>query len=305
MSEKRNRDKKQTAEAEAPPMAGNIPVYCKGCVLVPTEELKPRPDNPNTHSKKQLGLIELIINRNGWRAPIVVSNLSGFIVKGHGRWMAARKAKWTHVPVEYQDYANDRAEMEDVIADNQLGELSTFDAITLGRMVDSMKEDGDFTASMIGFDSRELDKLINGALGTDGGGRGDRTDDQLDEEFGATRTRMINALMHPSNNKVSNGDWWGLGSNFLHVGSLQENWRKVFAMAEQLEKKLKRNCQVVLNPSPYFLVEVETAIANRHQPEVFKPTIAVMTEVGMAGLALDLFIAGFGMGKIRKEKEVA
>ena len=82
----------------------NIPVYCRYDELTPPQDLKPNPQNPNTHTEKQLGLLGKIIQEQGWRSPITVSKRSGYIVKGHGRLEAAFLINSEMVPVEYQDY---------------------------------------------------------------------------------------------------------------------------------------------------------------------------------------------------------
>ena len=63
--------------------AGEVPVYCAHDKLVDVTTLVPNPKNPNTHPDNQIQLLGRIIRQQGWRAPITVSNRSGFIVKGH------------------------------------------------------------------------------------------------------------------------------------------------------------------------------------------------------------------------------
>lgn len=52
----------------------------------------PNPDNPNDHSDEQLAQFAKILIYQGQRKPIIISNQSGFIVTGHGTWMAAKLA---------------------------------------------------------------------------------------------------------------------------------------------------------------------------------------------------------------------
>lgn len=104
-----------------------IPVYCSFDKEVPIRELKPNPQNPNKHPQEQIELLGEIIKKNGWRAPITVSTLSGFIVKGHGRLMAAELLGCETVPVDFQDYENESLELADLMADNRIAELSYTD----------------------------------------------------------------------------------------------------------------------------------------------------------------------------------
>lgn len=107
--------------------AGGIPVHCAHDKLVKTKDLKPNPDNPNQHPDNQIDILEKLIREHGWRNPVTVSKRSGFIVRGHGRYMAARTGNFTQTPVDFQDYESDEAEILDLIADNKIAELSTID----------------------------------------------------------------------------------------------------------------------------------------------------------------------------------
>ena len=71
----------------------DIQVYCAHSRMVDTEAMVEPPRNPNRHSDKQISLLAKIIKSQGWRNPIVVSNRSGFIVKGHCRLAAARSGE--------------------------------------------------------------------------------------------------------------------------------------------------------------------------------------------------------------------
>ena len=70
-------------------LANGIEVWCSFDKLVPVGELKPNPRNPNTHPQRQIELLAKNIRYFGWRQTITVSNLTGLIVSGHGRLMAA------------------------------------------------------------------------------------------------------------------------------------------------------------------------------------------------------------------------
>ena len=83
--------------------AGNIPVYCTHDKIVPVEELRPNPQNPNHHPDDQVELLAKIIEKQGWRQPVKVSTRSGLIVSGHGRYEAALLLGCP-VPVDFQEY---------------------------------------------------------------------------------------------------------------------------------------------------------------------------------------------------------
>lgn len=111
-----------------------IPVFCAYDKLVEIDDLKPNPKNPNQHPLEQITLLAHIIQEQGWRAPVTVSTLSGFVVRGHGRLMAAKLAGCKQVPVDYQDYKNEAEELADLVADNRLAELAEMDSEMLAEI---------------------------------------------------------------------------------------------------------------------------------------------------------------------------
>ena len=84
-----------------------VPVFCAHDEITAIEKAIPNPKNPNQHNPDQIARLAQIIEATGWRAPITISKRSGFIVKGHGRRMAAIERGWKYVPVDYQEYASE------------------------------------------------------------------------------------------------------------------------------------------------------------------------------------------------------
>lgn len=106
----------------------NLPtIKCSHQKLVDIVELVPHPRNTNKHSQKQINLLARIIEFQGWRHPIIVSNLSGFVVAGHARLEAAKLKGWNEVPVDYQDFANEAEEYAFLESDNRIAELAEHD----------------------------------------------------------------------------------------------------------------------------------------------------------------------------------
>ena len=87
---------------------------CSYDELIDVDLLVPNPKNPNKHPDEQIKLLAKIMAHQGVRSPIVVSNRSGFITKGHGRLMAAKLNGWTQMPVDRQDYETET----DVVVNN-------------------------------------------------------------------------------------------------------------------------------------------------------------------------------------------
>jgi hypothetical protein len=104
---------------------------CSYNELVEIHKLVKNPKNANIHSDDQIERLAKIIDFQGQRSPIVVSKLSGFIVKGHGRLEAIKSLGWQQVAVDYQDYDNEAQEYADLIADNEIARWAHLDSAKL------------------------------------------------------------------------------------------------------------------------------------------------------------------------------
>ena len=132
-------------------MPSNAPVerfHCSYSALVPLHELKPHPDNTNVHPRAQIELLAEIITFNGQRNPVVVSNQSGFITKGHARLMALQHLAWTNGAVDYQDYESEAHEIADMQADNRIAELAEQDDVKTQFVIQKLP--GDFSLRLLG-----------------------------------------------------------------------------------------------------------------------------------------------------------
>jgi putative prophage lambdaMc01, DNA methyltransferase len=140
--------------------ADNIPVYCAFDKIEKIENIKPNPKNPNQHPEDQIELLSKIILAQGWRAPVTVSTLSGLVVRGHGRLLAAKHAGLSAVPVDYQHYENQDEELADLLADNKIAELSEIDTKMLA---DIFADIGTDSIDLTGYSQQEVQE-INDAL---------------------------------------------------------------------------------------------------------------------------------------------
>ena len=126
----------ETAVPTPPPNALPIALQCAYTRLVDVGELRPNPQNPKRHPRRQLELYAKIIQSAGWRRPIVVSTLSGLIVKGHGAYEAARDVlQVAQVPVDFQSYDSPEVELADLLADNKLAEQAEYDETALTELL--------------------------------------------------------------------------------------------------------------------------------------------------------------------------
>ena len=157
------------------------------------------PKNPNKHSDAQINMLAKIIEFQGWRIPIVVSNRSGFIVRGHGRLMSAQKLGLNQVPVSYQDYESEAQEWADLVADNRIAELAEMDRSELKDIIEQL-DTGEIDLDLTGFDQDSIEELMSEFFEPEEGLTGD---DEIPEEV-ESRCKL--------------GDLWQLGEHRLMCG---------------------------------------------------------------------------------------
>lgn len=139
--------------------SGPPAVRCSHARMAKLADLKPHPRNYNKHPQRQIELLAKVIAANGWRSPIVVSQLSGFVTKGHGRMTAAKFMGLEEVPVDDQEYGSEAEELADLVADNQIADLAEADATMLAELVESLQGSG-VDVNVVGFDETELEHLL-------------------------------------------------------------------------------------------------------------------------------------------------
>lgn len=89
-------------------------------------ELRPYAGNPREHSSDQVRRIASSISEFGFVNPILVDRQTREIVAGHGRLQAAALLGLPKVPVVPLDHLTESQRRAYLIADNRLGELSTW-----------------------------------------------------------------------------------------------------------------------------------------------------------------------------------
>lgn len=131
-----------------------IIVHCNETKLVSIAELKPHPKNRNSHPKEQIERLAKILKYQGWRYPVKVSNLSGYVTSGHGRIEAAKLLGWNEVPVSFQDYVSDEQEYSDIVADNAIASWSELDFSGINT---DIGEFGPFDIDLLGIKNFQVD----------------------------------------------------------------------------------------------------------------------------------------------------
>lgn len=111
------------------------------------EKVIPNPRNTNIHTKEQIERLAKILNYQGFRSPIQVSNLSGMVVVGHARLEAAKVLGLKKVPVSYQDFTDEQQEFAHMNADNEIAKWAEIDF----EMVKSFDFADGFDTDLMGF----------------------------------------------------------------------------------------------------------------------------------------------------------
>ena len=96
--------------------------------LVDIHELIPNPKNNNEHDQSQIEWLAKIIDYQGIRKPIIVSNQTGFMITGHCTLDAIKYNGWDKAPVSFQDFENEAQEYAHMTADNEIARKAHFNA---------------------------------------------------------------------------------------------------------------------------------------------------------------------------------
>ena len=89
-------------------------------------ELKPYAKNSRNHSEAQIKSLCASIQEFGFTNPILIDE-SKTIIAGHGRYEAAKKLKLKTIPTITISHLTPEQQKAYVIADNKLGDMSTWD----------------------------------------------------------------------------------------------------------------------------------------------------------------------------------
>lgn len=130
-------------------------VHCVADDLVDISELKLHTKNANKHPDDQIERLAKILRFQGFRSPVIVSNLSGCVVAGHGRIEASKANGWTHVPVNYQDFESEDQEVAHLHADNSIASWAELDLSAINAQMGDFGPD--FDLELLGLKSFVLD----------------------------------------------------------------------------------------------------------------------------------------------------
>ncbi len=170
-------------------------------------ELKPHPDNPRQHTRRQIQQLAHSIETFGFIVPVLVDAESN-VIAGHGRLLAARELGMTQVPTICLHGLNENQKLAFMIADNRLTENSSWNENLLAQHLKSLSAvDLDFDIEVTGFAIGEIDIRIEGLNIV-----APNSDDPADARRAEAQSPGVTKL----------GDIWQLGRHRLLCGSALE-----------------------------------------------------------------------------------
>lgn len=130
--------------------------------LVELDSLKEYAHNPKKHHQDQIETIKTSIVNYGWDQDIVVDS-DGVIIKGHGRFEAAKQLGLQRVPVKWRDGLSPDEVRSARIIDNKSNLDSGFDydllALEVDELIDEYSEAD--IATMTGFSGNDIQDLVD------------------------------------------------------------------------------------------------------------------------------------------------
>jgi DNA modification methylase len=192
---------------------------------VPIDKLVPYARNARTHSKEQIAQLRASLREFGFVSPAVIDSKYNILV-GHGRVQAAREEGYKTVPCVFAENLTDAQKRAYILADNQLALNAGWDEDMLSVELSDLQTD-DFDLSLLGFDDKELEKLMAGPDDTEA------TDDDFD---------LTAALEKAS--FVEKGDLWTVGKHRLLCGDATS--------ADDVEKLMDgKTANIIVTDPPY------------------------------------------------------
>ena len=172
----------------------------------PVSEVKARPANARTHSKRQVQAMADSIRTFGFKVPVLVDE-AGVVLAGHGRLRAAKSLGLERVPVIRHSDLTEVQKRAFVLADNKLAERAGWDrdllAIELGELSILLPDVG-LSIELSGFEAGEIDVLLADSEEMNAAGR--------DDEVVPLTEQPVTRL----------GDVWALGRHRIACGDSRE-----------------------------------------------------------------------------------
>lgn len=123
-------------------------IKAKEIKMVSLDQIKLNPKNRNKHPKEQIDQLVKILEYQGFRRPVTISNRTGLLTCGEGRYLAAKKLKMKEIPAIFQDYESEEQEYADGIADNAIDKWAELDLANINNDIGDLGPD--FDIDMLG-----------------------------------------------------------------------------------------------------------------------------------------------------------
>jgi hypothetical protein len=128
-------------------------------LAVPVESLVPDPENSRRHPEDNLNAIMRSLAEFGQDQPLVVREEGRVIIKGNGRWEAARALGWTHMAAVLVSESEVRAAAR-ALADNRSGELAEWDDAVLARVIERVRASDEVSTDATGFTPEDMAAVL-------------------------------------------------------------------------------------------------------------------------------------------------
>ena len=127
--------------------------------MVSIEDLREHPSNPRIHPDSALDKLQRSIEEFGFTNPILVSQ-DGYILAGHARLKASKRAGLEEVPAIFLDLEGEMANAY-LIADNKIQEETEWDLPVLKDLIEELDQLGNIDVELTGFSEEEIDELMD------------------------------------------------------------------------------------------------------------------------------------------------
>lgn len=199
-------DQKSTAGTNRPdPLKARLGIeYRSPASLTPYE------GNPRKHPERKIVQLMASIGGVGMPIPILIDE-GAVVIAGHARLEAAKRLGMTEVPVIVASHWSPAQIRSYRIADNKIASLSSWDNEKLLVEIVAIVEMEDISVEAMGFETAEIDLMLEGATTSGGASSADPADEVPD---------------CPEDPVTHRGDLWRLGKHRLLCGSTLEpvNW---------------------------------------------------------------------------------
>ena len=203
---------------------------CIEIEIVPIGDLKPNARNAKKHPERQIALLQENFEPFGFTTPLLVDE-DNQIIAGHGRYLAAKRSGFEHLPVVRLSHLTSAKKRALAIADNKLAE-SEWDLDILSEELSFLFDDAtidlDFDPRIMGFETVEVDQIIGDDAEVE------RTDPADDFDLPDPQTPPV----------TSAGDIWNCGDHRLLCGDAT----KVESYAALMERD---KAEMVFTDPPY------------------------------------------------------